>query len=163
MNIDYSVCEALNYHTENIPGAIEYYDIGCQWHNNFLKRVLEGPYLSLPEGMTHIAAVGKFHLNAHIKECFVKYSPNFIQGVGQVDGEIIETLWSVFNMISRSARTMSKAHRREVYDDHMHDSNWKKLVGMGEIDIYIRDDSELICPCSGIITQEIQKGCQGTS
>jgi len=26
---------------------------------------------------------------------------------------------------------MSKAHRAEVDDDHMRDSNWKKLVGMG--------------------------------
>jgi hypothetical protein len=67
MNIDYSVCQALNYHTKNLPGAIEYYDIGCQWFNNFLKRVLEGPFLHLPEGMTHIAAVGKFHLNAHTR------------------------------------------------------------------------------------------------
>jgi hypothetical protein len=27
---------------------------------------------------------------------------------------------------------MSLAHRQELYDDHMRDSNWKKLVGIGE-------------------------------
>jgi hypothetical protein len=27
---------------------------------------------------------------------------------------------------------MSTAHRRETLDDHMNDSNWKKLIGMGE-------------------------------
>jgi len=32
---------------------------------------------------------------------------------------------------------MSKAHRAELYDDHMRDSNWKKLVGMGEVDSLI--------------------------
>jgi len=46
--------------------------------------------------------------------------------------EILETLWSEFNKVSASVHSMSKAHRAEVYDDHMRDSNWKKLVGMGE-------------------------------
>ncbi|KAI6040015.1 hypothetical protein EDC04DRAFT_2602760 [Pisolithus marmoratus] len=27
-------------------------------------------------------------------------------------------------------RSMTQAHKQEVYDDHMRDSNWKKLVGM---------------------------------
>lgn len=133
MNVDYAVCEALKYRTENLPGALTYYDVACGWIVNFLERVMEGEYLDLPEGMDDIIpAVGKFHLNAHVQKCFARFSPNFILGAGQVDGEIIETLWSIFNMFSRSARTMTKAHRREVYDDHMRDSNWKKLVGMGE-------------------------------
>ena len=135
MNVDYAVCEALKCHTDNLPGAITYYDVSCGWIINFLERVMEAEYLELPEGMEDmIAAVGKFHLNAHVQECFAKYSPNFILGAGQVDGEIIETLWSLFNMISRFARTMSHSYRREVYDDHMCDSNWKKLVGMGEFE-----------------------------
>ena len=97
--------------------------------------MLEAKYLDLPEEMTDIiAAVGKFHLNAHVQKCFAKFSPNFILGAGQVDGEIMETLWSIFNLFSCCARTMTKAHRREVYDDHMCDSNWKKLVRMGEFD-----------------------------
>jgi hypothetical protein len=76
--------------------------------------------------------VGKFHLSAHIKECFVKYSLNFVQGSGQLDGEILETLWSPFNPISAPARTMSMASRRQLYDDHMRDSNFKKIVGIGK-------------------------------
>ncbi|KAG1821442.1 hypothetical protein DFJ58DRAFT_849975 [Suillus subalutaceus] len=59
-----------------------------------------------------------------------RYSLNFIQGAGQVDGEILETLWAPFNKISPTARSMSQAHRQEVLDDHMCDSNWKKLVGI---------------------------------
>jgi len=42
------------------------------------------------------------------------------------------TLWSEFNKVSASVHSMRKAHRAELYDDHMRDSNWKKLVGMGE-------------------------------
>ena len=54
----------------------------------------------------------------------------FVLGAGQLDGEILETLWAEFNKISSSAGAMSGSHRREVYDDHMWDSNWKKLVGI---------------------------------
>ncbi|KAI6016300.1 hypothetical protein BKA83DRAFT_4128925 [Pisolithus microcarpus] len=38
--------------------------------------------------------------------------------------------WAPFNKISPTARSMTQAHRQEVYDDHMRDFNWKKLVGM---------------------------------
>ena len=144
MNVDYAVCEALKYQTDNLPGSIVYYDVACGWIVHFLERVMEGQYLELPEGMKDmIGAVGKFHLNAHVQECFAKYSPNFILGAGQVDGEIIETLWSVFNKVSGTARTMSHSHRREVYDDFMRDSNWKKLVGMGEFDHFLMSDGNI--------------------
>ncbi|KAI6010226.1 hypothetical protein EDC04DRAFT_2541909, partial [Pisolithus marmoratus] len=52
----------------------------------------------------------------------------------------METLWAPFNKISPTARSMTQANRQEVYDDHMRDSNWKKLVGIdrGEaLDIYL--------------------------
>jgi hypothetical protein len=132
MNMDYAICQALNYRMDRIRLAIILYDIACQWFIHFLQRVAEGQYLNIPDDLEIIAGVGKFHLSAHVQECFAKHSPNFIEGAGQVDGEILETLWSVFNTISRSARTGSKSHRREIYDDHMRDSNWKKLVESGE-------------------------------
>jgi hypothetical protein len=131
MNIDYAVCQALSYRTTGLPGAVTLYDIVCKWLIYFLRRIREGKYLSIPEFEQLIGAVGKFHISAHVKECFEAFSPNFIKGIGQVDGEILETLWSSFNPIARLARTMSKAHRREIYDDHMRDANWKKLVGSG--------------------------------
>lgn len=77
-------------------------------------------------------AIGKFHLHAHIKECFPCYSLNFIQGAGQVDGEIMETNWAPFNHVAGLARTMTQVHCREIYDDYMREANWKKIVGMGE-------------------------------
>ena len=131
MNVDYSICNALNYRTEDLPDSLLIYDIGCQWWINFLLRLQWSETLSIPE-MKLIVAVGSFHLGAHIPECFVLFSLHFVLGAGQLDGEILETLWAAFNKISPSARSMSKAHRREVYDDHMRDSNFKKLVGMGE-------------------------------
>jgi hypothetical protein len=49
-----------------------------------------------------------------------------------VDGEVLETLWAVLNGIANSIRSQSTAHRRETLDDHMNDSNWKKLIQMSE-------------------------------
>lgn len=52
-----------------------------------------------------------------------------------IDGEILETLWAVLNHTSKSIRTATLANRAETLDDHMIDSNWKKLVGIGESEI----------------------------
>ncbi|KAI6014687.1 hypothetical protein EDC04DRAFT_2870627 [Pisolithus marmoratus] len=110
MNTDYSICNALGYHSESITKAL--------WSINFRNRVKNSPSLLLPPALEIFPAVGK-------------YSLNFIKGAGHLDREILETLWAPFNKISPTARSMTQAHRQEVYDDHMRDSNWKKLVGMG--------------------------------
>jgi Kyakuja-Dileera-Zisupton transposase len=141
VNIDYSICHALSYRTEGMTEALVSYDIACQWNKNFSKRVDESPFLNLPESLSIIPGVGKMHLGAHIPKCFAFYSLNFISGAGQQDGEIIETLWSSLNKVSGSIRAMSKAHRHEVLDDHMRDSNWKKLIGMGMILLFFYLDN----------------------
>ncbi|KAI6161829.1 hypothetical protein EDD17DRAFT_1480227 [Pisolithus thermaeus] len=130
MNTDYSICNALSYHSENITTALVIYDVGCQWSVNFRSQVKSSSSLFLPSGLEIIPAVGKFHLAAHKLSCFPRYSLNFVKGAGHLDGEILETLWAPFNKISPTARSMTQAHRQEVYDDHMRDSNWKKLVGI---------------------------------
>ncbi|KAI6039496.1 hypothetical protein EDC04DRAFT_2568368, partial [Pisolithus marmoratus] len=130
MNTDYSICNALEYHSESITKALVICDVGCQWSINFRSRVKNSPSLLLPPALEIVSAVGKFHLAAHKLSCFPRYSLNFIKGAGHLDGEILETLWAPFNKISPTARSMTQAHRQEVCDDHMRDSNWKKLVGM---------------------------------
>jgi len=131
-NIDYSICQALAYRTAPIGSALIVYDVACQWSVNFHRRIQNNPFLTLGPISDLIPVVGKFHLAAHVPGCFAKFSLNFVEGAGQLDGEILETLWAEFNKVSTSARSMSKAHRSEVLDDHMRDSNWKKLVGMGK-------------------------------
>jgi len=131
MNIDYAVCNALKYQSTNLPQGLVIYDIGCQWITHFQKRLNESRHLSIPQVMELLVAVGKSYLSAHIRECFVLYSLNFMYGSGQVDGEILETLWSPFNLISAPGRTMSMASRHQLYDDHMRNSNWKKIMGIG--------------------------------
>ncbi|KAI6118065.1 hypothetical protein F5141DRAFT_1043887, partial [Pisolithus sp. B1] len=130
MNTDYSICNALGYGSERITKALVIYDVGCQWSVNFWSRVKNSPSLHLPPALEIVPAVGKFHLAAHKLSFFPRYSLNFVKGAGHLDGEILETLWAPFNKISPTARSMTQAHRQEVYDDHMRDSNWKKLVGL---------------------------------
>lgn len=137
MNIDYAICNALKHETSGMNESLVNYDIACQWSIKFEERVNNSKYLSIPQHLKIIPAVGKFHLGAHVPECFPFFSLNFIHGAGQQDGEILETLWSSLNQVSGSIRAMSKAHRHEVLDDYMRDSNWKKLVGIGKYFFYL--------------------------
>ena len=132
MNIDYAVCQSLGSMGSDCR-VITIYDVACQWSRNFKRRVATSKYLDLPSDMVLVPAVGKWHLGAHVVECFPKYSLNFIEGVGQVDGEILETLWSTTNKVAGTTRAMGKSHRTEVLDDNMYDSNWKKWTGIGKL------------------------------
>lgn len=108
------------------------YDIECQYCKQMAKRFAAGKaFISLPV-VEFEKAIGMFHVHGHQDSCFFRYATSFIKGVGMVDGEILETLWSILNRISPSLRTATLAHRSEVLDDHMNDSNWKKIVFIGE-------------------------------
>lgn len=133
MNIDYSVCKALQYNTKGMKQGLLFYDIFCQWIIHFMERLDEGEYLSLPENMKLLGGVGKFHLNAHKDECFLLFSPNFIEGAGLIDGEKMEPLWVDINKVSKFTKYMTKASRRQVMDDQMRDFNFKKMIGMGRL------------------------------
>ena len=128
--MDYSFCQALAQNSVT-PKSIGIYDIICSFAKNFLKRVSESDTLDIRPDLELIYAIGKFHLGAHIQECFPLFSLNFVHGAGQIDGEIIETLWSNLNKAAGSTRTMSQAHRQEVLDNYSNDSNWKKLINAG--------------------------------
>jgi Kyakuja-Dileera-Zisupton transposase len=131
--MDYAFCQAAAYRTgkgKTLLPVCFIYDIGCQWGINFMERVRRAETLSFSEFRRWMVAVGKFHLGSHVKHCFCKFSLNFIKGVGQIDGEIMETLWAEFNKFGVMARSMSSAHWKEILNDHMRDWNWKKMVGM---------------------------------
>jgi len=108
------------------------YDIGCEWWINFLKRVEICDGLTWDVKRKLIVAVGKWHLAVHVKDCFCKFSLNFIIGAGHLDGEIMETVWSQLNAPGRAARAMSLAYRQQFLDHHIRDMNFKKMISMGE-------------------------------
>ena len=149
------------------PRVIAIYDVACQWSCNFRHWVKNSEYLRIPPDLMVVPAVGKWHLGAHVADCFPKFSLNFIQGIGQVDGEILGTLWSITNKVSGTTWAMGKSHWSEVLDDNMYDSNWKKWVGIGEhvfrkLDCSNRTD--WTTNSFGIETQvQDSKGCFRTS
>ncbi|KAH9841328.1 uncharacterized protein C8Q71DRAFT_853727 [Rhodofomes roseus] len=106
------------------------YDIAYQYSKKVLGRFSQGPHLSWPEAADIIWGIGLFHIHSHQHDCLPKYSPSFIPGAGQVDSEIIETLWAPLNRIPGSTRAMATSHRKEVIDDHMNDTNWRKTISM---------------------------------
>ncbi len=95
----------------------------CQYHVNLARRFAESSKLTIPETLTVIKAIGLWHVHGHKDECLFRFATTYIPGVGIVDGEILETLWSLLNRTSRSCRGSTVAHRTEVLDDHMGDSN----------------------------------------
>ena len=97
-----------------------------------MERVNDSTFLKLPDNLELRLGIGLFHIHGHQDTCLARYSPSFIEGGRQIDGETIETLWAPLNEISQSTRGMSTSHRQEVIDDHMNDSNWKKLIGVGK-------------------------------
>lgn len=132
MNMDYCLSEAMKYKMEGVRRVILHYDIMCQFWKNVQRRFQGNPYLSFPKAVEILRAIGLFHVHGHVDECYARFAPTFIVGAGQVDGEVLETLWAVLNWTADSIRSMTTAHRRECLDDHMNNSNWKKLVGMGK-------------------------------
>jgi len=137
MYSDYSFCQAVKYwkrtgDADNQLAVLLNYDIGCEWWIHFLWRTQHCEGLDWDEKTELIVAVGKWHLAAHVKDCFCKFSLNFIKGAGHLDGEIMETIWSKLNEPGRTARAMTLAHREEFLNRFIQDINFKKMVSMGE-------------------------------
>ncbi|KAG1783468.1 hypothetical protein EV702DRAFT_1176575 [Suillus placidus] len=102
MNMDYTLCEASQHNMEGITRAIIFYDINCQYNKHLRVR----------------------------DSCYVRYASNFIEGIGRIDREIMETLWARLNLISPAARGMSSPHHKECLDYQMNNSNFCKMIRM---------------------------------
>ena len=73
--------------------------------------------LELADSLEIMGMIGKWHLAAHIPSCFPTYTLNFIEGASQVDGEILETLWSGLDEIAGLAQAMLASHHQETIDE----------------------------------------------
>jgi hypothetical protein len=132
MNKDWSLCEALaTTNIGEILRILHIYDINCQYCRHLRERIRANHLLHIPDHVELIHAIGLFHVHGHKDECLYRWATSYVPGTGVVDGEVMETLWSVLNTISASTRTASLAHRTEVLDDHMNDNNWKKMLQIG--------------------------------
>ncbi|KAF8131231.1 hypothetical protein EV363DRAFT_1296616 [Boletus edulis] len=132
VNMDYSLAYAMQYNMKNIVRIINFYDINCAYIKKLRSRVRNSNFIEIPDDVKIIPGIGIWHVHGHQTECFARHGPLFIQGAGWVDGEIIETLWSMLNIVSPSARGMSSPHRQELLDFQMNDSNFMKMIRMSQ-------------------------------
>ncbi|KAH6911905.1 hypothetical protein BKA70DRAFT_1370410 [Coprinopsis sp. MPI-PUGE-AT-0042] len=131
MNMDYGYHGAIRASgADKAPRTVLLYDVNCQYSVHLQKRFNDAEYLELPSGFQFTAGIGQFHVHGHQEKCYARYSPLFIDGLGRTSGEILESLWSVLNEAARSTQVMSLAHRSEVLDALIADSNWKKMTGL---------------------------------
>ncbi|KAG2094376.1 uncharacterized protein F5147DRAFT_763866 [Suillus discolor] len=128
--MDYALCEASRHNMEGITRAVTFYDINCQYNKHFRVRVDRSRFLEMAPQLTIIPGIGLWHVHGHQDSCYVRYASNFIEGIGRIDGEIMETLWARLNLISPAARGMSSPHRKECLDYQMNDSNFCKMIRM---------------------------------
>jgi hypothetical protein len=134
MNMDWSLCEALaTTNIGSIRHVLHIYDINCEYCKKLGERIESNEMLSIDDHIILVHAIGLFHIHGHKNDCLYRWATNYVPGAGVVDGEVLETLWSVLNTVSAATRTASLAHRTEILDDHMNDSNWKKMLHIGEI------------------------------
>ncbi|KAG1854885.1 hypothetical protein F4604DRAFT_1685896 [Suillus subluteus] len=130
MNMDYALCEAARHNMEGISRAVTFYDINCQYNKYFRTWVDASRFLEMMQDLTIIPRIGLWHVHGHQDSCYVRYASNFIEGIGRIDGKIMETLWARLNLISPAARGMSSPHRQECLDYQMNDSNFCKMICM---------------------------------
>ncbi|KAI6046584.1 hypothetical protein EDC04DRAFT_2557998 [Pisolithus marmoratus] len=110
LNMDYSLANTLAYNMAGIQNVVCFYDISCSYKKNLRKHIGGSNHIQIPMSICIVPRIGIWHVHRHKKECYACYSPLFIKGAGWVDGEIIETLWSMLNVVSTSTCSMSSPH-----------------------------------------------------
>ena len=129
--MDYSLANALRYNMTGICCTALFYDINCSYMQRLYEQVSSNALLGFPTDVEIVPGIGIWHVHGHQPQCFPRFVPLFIPGVGWVDREIIETLWSILNIISASTCTMSTPHCQELLNFQMNDLNFMKMILMG--------------------------------
>ena len=128
--MDYALFQVILF-IQGLTNLLILYDVWCFYSVHLATRFERSPSLSMPANLKIIGGIDQFHVHGHRKECYPRYSPNFISGAGVQVTDVIESLWVKTNQVSDSTRGMSSGHRQEVIDDIMNDSNWTKLTRIG--------------------------------
>ncbi|KAH6884720.1 hypothetical protein BKA70DRAFT_1237495 [Coprinopsis sp. MPI-PUGE-AT-0042] len=125
-----SIVDFQKGESDGVRRVILAYDINCQYSVKLHKRMKEGKYLALNEDLIFVYGIGLFHVHGHQDSCYARYALTYIKGAGMASGEILESLWSTLNEAARTTSTMTLAHRAEVLDALLSDSNWKKMLNL---------------------------------
>ena len=95
-------------------------------------QVANNAYIEIWPEETITPGVRIWYMHGYRPECYARYALLFILGVGWVDGEVLETLWSLLNTVSGLTWSMTSSHRQELLDFQMNDSNFMKMIRMSE-------------------------------
>ena len=126
-NVNFALLQALKTTcVDPDQGLTIMYNIACQYFIPLFDRIGDKLLIRL----TVDQVIGLFHVHAHKEQCFFRYAPCFIPGLGVTMGEILESMRSGLNGISPTMQTATLAHCAEVLNDHTADSNHKKMLGM---------------------------------
>ncbi|KAJ7073559.1 hypothetical protein B0H15DRAFT_925638 [Mycena belliarum] len=132
LNMDYMFFKSI-VGTELVRFFVSY-DIVCQWHINIWNRMLQYKNEELlldGRGKFVTFLIPKFHLPAHIEACNLRFSFNLTRDVGMTDGEAPERGWADVNPLANSTAEMGPGSRRDTLDDKFNDSNYKKIIALG--------------------------------
>ena len=130
--MDYILVHSLQHKVDPAQQVIHFYDVNCQYNKNLHRHIGNKQFISLPPNLKIVPGIGIWHVHGHQTQCFAQYAPNFIPEAGNVDGEIMETLWSSLKIISPFTRGMVTPHRQEMLNFHMNDSSFVKMIRMHE-------------------------------
>ncbi|KAM5532217.1 hypothetical protein V8D89_014117 [Ganoderma adspersum] len=134
--VDYCICSGLApYFT--LCRHCSGYDINCQYRIYFKSRIMElqeqFPTLSTCQILFFpytLPGIGKFHAPAHTSSCRTAYSYNFLPGVGMMDREALERIWSIFNSLTLRTKEISSGHCHDVINDFHSNMNVCHLQAM---------------------------------
>ncbi|KAF7327199.1 CxC2 domain-containing protein [Mycena kentingensis (nom. inval.)] len=110
------------------------YDIACQWKVHLPERMARLPshmHKDLSQ-MTIQYGLPIWHSNSHITTCSDENKLPHQPGVGKVDGEGIERLWSGLNPAALATKEMGLGNRADTIDDRLDNHNFLKNMRQGD-------------------------------
>ncbi|KAL4066773.1 hypothetical protein J3A83DRAFT_4072307, partial [Scleroderma citrinum] len=96
-NMDYAFIHVIQHQMQPAQRVIHFYDINCQYSINLQQWIATNPLIFIPEEIHIQPRIGIWHVHGHQSKCLTQYAPNFIPRAGNIDEEIMETLWSSLN------------------------------------------------------------------
>ncbi|KAK7016424.1 hypothetical protein VNI00_018906 [Paramarasmius palmivorus] len=140
---DYAISASQTL-SDNRLNRVLCYDIACQYHRNFFRRIP-----NLPDSIRMPAhedrwqfAVPKLHIRGHGLDCQQNFSLHLKKGMGQSDGEGSERHWGNEGPIATSTWEMGPGHRRDTIDDHFGGYSHRKRIGLGDLLYKCLDEAE---------------------
>ncbi|KAL0577210.1 hypothetical protein V5O48_004776 [Marasmius crinis-equi] len=152
---DYAISASQQHSDVHLKRVLSY-DICCQYHKRFFGRLEDIPdsvKIEIHPDRWDFA-VPKLHIKGHGRACQENFALHLLPGAGQTDGEGIERQWASLGPMGTATKEMGPGNRRETIDDHLSNSNWQKIIGLGFLLRKRRQEARLQVNVQGEFFQE---------